>query len=327
MNYMKNRKGTKMRYNTYSEYLKNKYGERVYKIPVNQNLTCPNRDGCLGRGGCIFCAEEGAAFENLPPEMCIKEQIENNIEYIGKKYKAKKYIIYFQNYSNTYMPLENFKNMIEQSKHNDVCAVYISTRPDCISDSYMEYLKEFSLETGYDICIELGLQTVNYKTLEIINRKHTLAEFIDAVLTVHKYGFEVCAHLILNLPWDDMDDVVECAKIVSALKIKQVKLHSLYIPYNTPLAKMYENGDFDMGVYQDYIDKVITFLRYLSPDIIIQRIIGRAKESETAFSNYGVSWWKIKDEIDEIMEKDNIYQGDKCNYLGGKALKNMANEK
>ncbi len=312
-----------MRYNTYSEYLKNKYGERVYKIPVNQNLTCPNRDGCLGTGGCIFCGEEGAAFENLPPEMCIREQIENNIEYIGKKYKANKYIIYFQNYSNTYMSLENFKKMISQSEHNNVCAVYISTRPDCISDSYMKYLKEFSEETGYDICIELGLQTVNYKTLEIINRKHTLAEFIDAVLTVHKYGFEVCAHLILNLPWDNMDDVIECAKIVSALKVEQIKLHSLYIPYNTPLAQMYEKGQFDMGSYKGYIEKVITFLRYLSPDVVIQRIIGRAKESETAFSNYGMSWWKIKDEIDEIMERDNICQGDKCDYLGGKALRNF----
>lgn len=316
-----------MRYNTYSEYLKNKYGERVYKIPVNQNLTCPNRDGCLGKGGCIFCGEEGAAFENLPPEMCIGEQIENNIAYIGKKYKANKYIIYFQNYSNTYMPFEDFKKMIAQSKHDNVCAIYISTRPDCISDIYMEYLKEFSLETGYDICIELGLQTVNYKTLEIINRKHTVAEFIDAVLTVHKYGFEVCAHLILNLPWDNMDDVIECAKTVSALRVEQVKLHSLYIPYNTPLAKMYERGEFDMGSYHDYIEKVITFLRYLSPHVIIQRIIGRAKESETAFSNYGMSWWKIKDEIDEIMEKENIRQGDKCDYLGGKALKNFKSTK
>ena len=318
---MKKRRGSKMRYNTYSEYLKNKYGERVYKIPVNLNLTCPNRNGCLGTGGCIFCGEEGAAFENLSPDMPVKEQIEKNIEYIGTKYKAKKYIIYFQNYSNTYMPLERFKSMISDAVHSDVCGVYISTRPDCIDERYLEFLKDFSEETGYDICIELGLQTVNYKTLQIINRQHTLAEFIDAVLMIHKYGFEICAHIILNLPWDTIDDVIECAKIVSALRVEQVKLHSLYIPYGTSIATMYENNDFDMGTYDSYIEKVITFLKYLSSDVVIQRIIGRAKESMTAFSNYGTSWWKIKDEIDDIMEKKDIRQGELCDYLGGKALK------
>lgn len=310
-----------MRYNTYSEYLKRKYGERVYKIPVNLNLTCPNRNGCLGVGGCIFCAQEGAAFENLPPSMPVREQIEKNIDYIGKKYKANKYIIYFQNYSNTFMPLDEFKKMISDSVHDGVCGVYVSTRPDCIDERYLDYLKSFSLETGYDICIELGLQSVNYKTLKIINRQHTLAEFIDAVLMIHRYNFDICAHVILNLPWDTMEDTIECAKVISALKIEQVKLHSLYIPYNTPIARMYENKEFDMGTYDSYIERVIAFLRYLSPDVVIQRIIGRAKESQTAFANYGTSWWKIKDEIDDIMESESINQGDMFDYLGGKALK------
>ena len=309
-----------MRYNTYAEYLKRKYGEKVYKIQVNLPITCPNRDGNCGKGGCIFCGEVGAAFENLPPEMPIKDQIRENMNYIGKKYKANKFIVYFQNFTNTYMALETFKEVIGQAKAENVCALYISTRPDCIKDEYLEFLSRFSKDTGYDICIELGLQTVNYKTLKKINRGHTLAEFVDAVLRIKQYGFEICTHLILNLPWDDMDDVAECAKLISALKIDQIKLHSLYIPKNTILAKMYYDGEFVMGDYTDYVDRVITFLRYLSPDVVIQRIIGRAKEEYTVFCNYGTSWWKIKDTIDAEMEKHNINQGDLCNYLNGKAL-------
>ena len=309
-----------MRYNSYSEYLKNKYGEKVYKIPVNLPITCPNRDGNVGCGGCIFCGEEGAAFENLPSDMPIKEQISENIEFIGKKYKADKFIVYFQNFTTTYMPFETFKNVISQSVHDKVCAIYISTRPDCIRGEYMDFLKKFSEDNNLDVCIELGLQTVNYKTLSKINRGHSLAEFIDAVIQIKKYGFEICTHVILNLPWDDTDDVIECAKILSALGVTQVKLHSLYIVKDTPLAEMYENNEFSMGTYFDYVDKAIAFLEYLSPEIVIQRLIGRAKEERTIFCNYGTSWWKIKDNIDSEMEIRDVRQGDKYNYLNGKAL-------
>jgi radical SAM protein (TIGR01212 family) len=310
-----------MRYNTYSEYLENKYGERVYKLPVNLPITCPNRDGTCSYGGCIFCGEVGAAFENLPPAMPVEEQINENMEFIGKKYKAQKFIAYFQNFTNTYMPLEEFKKNILHAIKDNVVEIAISTRPDCIRDDYMAFLNEVKEKHGINISIELGLQSVNYKTLKTINRGHTLAEFIDAVMTIQKYGFDVCAHLILNLPWDTIEDTIECAKIISALRIKQVKLHSLYIVKDTPLAKMYLDGKFDMGKYMDYVERVIIFLEYLSGDIIIQRVIGRAKEEYTIFSNYGTSWWKIKDTIDEEMEKRNTYQGRLCNYLNGSALK------
>lgn len=307
------------RYNVYSEYLKNKYGERVYKIPVNLPISCPNRDGERGNGGCIFCSEVGAAFENLPSSMCVKEQIEKNIQYIGEKYNAEKYIVYFQNFTNTYMPLDDFKSYISDAIREDVVAIYISTRPDCIRDEYLSFLDEIKKEHNVDITIEMGLQTVNFHTLLKINRGHTLAEFIDAVMSIKKYDFEICAHLILNLPWDNEDDVKESAKILSALRIDQVKLHCLYIAKNTPLAEIYQNGEFDMGSYYDYVSKVITFLRYLHPDIVIQRLIGRAKEEFTLFANYSTSWWKIKDAIENEMDFLDAYQGDKCDYLNGSA--------
>lgn len=314
-----------MRYNAYSDYLKEKYGERVYKLPVNLPITCPNRDGTCSSGGCIFCGDVGAAFENLPTSMPVSEQISENMSYIGKKYKANKFIAYFQNFTNTYMPFEDFKNNITQAIGANIVEIAISTRPDCINDKYMQFLKEISHKHNVNISLELGLQTVNYKTLKRINRGHTLAQFIDAVLCIHKYGFPVCAHLILNLPWDDEDDIKECAGILSALKVEQVKLHSLYIVKNTPMEKMYVNGEFNMGTYMDYVNKVILFLEYLSPDIVIQRLIGRAKEEHTVFANYGTSWWKIKDTIDFELENRNTFQGKKCDYLGGFALKKFEN--
>ena len=300
-----------LRYRTYSQYLKEKYGEKVYKLPVNLPITCPNRDGTVGVGGCIFCGDVGAAFENLPCTMDIKEQIQQNMDYIGKKYKAKKYIAYFQNFTNTYMPVDIFKENIKKAVMENIVEISISTRPDCIREDYLVFLKELSETTGINISFELGLQTVNYHTLKKTNRGHGLAEFIDAVLMIHKYGFEICTHLILNLPWDTVDDVIECARVISSLKVEQVKLHSLYIVKDTPMAQMYTNGDFSMGTYYDYVDRVIAFLEHLSPDVVIQRLIGRAREDLTLFANYGTSWWKIKDNIDEQLEFRDTYQGKK----------------
>lgn len=310
-----------MRYFAYSDYLKDKYGERVYKLPVNLPGTCPNRDGQVGTGGCIYCGEVGAAFENLPCNMPIEEQIAENMRYIGEKYKADKFIVYFQNYSNTYMPLDEFKSVINRAITDKVVEIAISTRPDCIRDEYLDFLMSVKEKYGVEISIELGLQSVNYHTLIKVNRGHTLAEFIDAVLRIKKREFPICAHVILNLPWDDMTDVIECAKILSALCVEQVKLHCLYILKETPLADMYLNNEFEMGSFYDYVDKVIAFIEHLHPDIAIQRIIGRAREEDCIFANYGASWWKIKDNIDEQLDLFDTRQGKKCDYLNGKALK------
>ncbi|AFS78077.1 radical SAM domain-containing CHP01212 [Gottschalkia acidurici 9a] len=308
-------------YNVYSEYLKEKYKEKVYKLPLNLPGTCPNRDGCVGTGGCIFCGEEGGSFENLSNNLSIGEQINSNMDYIKKRYKAKKFIAYFQNFTNTYHPIDKFKEYIEESVVEDVVEISISTRPDCISDAYLECLKEISEKYRVNISIELGLQTVNYHTLEKINRGHTLAEFIDSSLRIKKFGFEICTHLILNLPWDDTIDVIESAKIISSLGINQIKLHSLYIVEGTKISDLYKRNEFEMISKEEYIERVITFLEYLEKNIVIQRLIGRAPEENTLFVNWNTSWWKIKDEILEKMEKENRYQGKKFNYLNGKALK------
>lgn len=308
-------------YRVYSDYLKEKYGTKVYKLPINLPLTCPNRDGCVGYGGCVFCGEDGAGYENLSNTISVRDQLLQNKQYIQKKYKAEKFIAYFQNFSNTYMDLEAFKKYVKDAILEDIVEISISTRPDCISDSYLEFLSTIGEENNINISFELGLQTVNYHTLKIINRGHSLAEFIDAALRIKPYGFDICAHVILDLPWDTMEDAIECAKILSALSIEQVKLHSLYIVENTALERMYKDSEIILLSKDEYTDRAIAFLEYLHPNTVIQRVIGRAPEENTLFVNWNTSWWKIKDEILEKMAQMKTYQGKKFDYLNGKALK------
>ena len=307
------------RYRVYSDFLKEKYGEKVYRIPISLPLTCPNRDGEIGSGGCTFCADVGAGFESFEGCVPIKDQIDSNKEYIGKRFNAKKFIAYFQNYTNTYTAPENLREYLNEAIGEDIVEIAISTRPDAISDEYLQIIDEVR-KKGVQVSIEMGLQTVNYHTLKRVNRGHSLAEFIDAVLRIKRYGFEVCAHMILNLPGDDMDDVIEGAKVLSALGVDGVKLHSLYIATGSIMAQEYEKGDMDMVGLEEYVKRVCEFLRYASKDMVIQRIIGRAPEENTLFCNWNTSWWKIKEMIEMYLEENDIRQGDKCDYLNGKAL-------
>lgn len=314
------------RYRVYSEYLKKKYGCKVYKLPVNLPVTCPNRDGRLGHGGCIYCGEAGAGFEALSKQMPVEKQLEKNMAYIGKRYGAKKYIAYFQNFSNTYLEPERFKDYLYRARIPDIVEVYISTRPDCISSRHLEAAAGFGKDTGLEVTFELGLQTVNYHTLDRLNRGHTLAEFIDSVLRVRNAGFGVCAHLILDLPWDNMADAVENAKVLSALGVQQVKLHSLYIVKGTLLARLYNEKSIRLVSVEEYARRVIAFLEHLSPDIVVQRLIGRAPEEETITANWDTSWWKVKEYIEEQMEALDTWQGKKFSYLGGKAVRKFCEE-
>lgn len=314
-------KGLYMKYCTYAEYMKNKYNEKVYKIPINIPVTCPNRDGNISVGGCAFCGEKGTGFENLSHELSVSEQLKKNIAYIQDKYKANKFVAYFQNFTNTYLPLDQLLIYAEEACVENVEELSFSTRPDCISDEYLKALKDLASKYNKEINIELGLQTTNYHTLRKLNRGHTLAEFIDAVIRIKKAGFTVCAHVILNLPWDTEDDAIENAKILSALSIDQVKLHALYIEKNTPLCDLYQRGELEIISLDEYVNRVVLFLEYLKPDVVLQRLVGRAPKEDTVFCNWNTSWWKIKDKIEEKMNDLDTRQGKKCDYLNGKALK------
>lgn len=285
------------RYRNYSDYLKGKYGEKVYKIPISLPVTCPNRDGSLSSEPCIFCGSIGADYETKAVGMGITHQLNRSIAHVGPKYKAKKFIAYFLNFTNTYAKPEDFR--------------------------YLEILKELSLKYKKDVTIELGLQSSNVHTLAILNRCHGLAEYIDAALRIGRYGFGQCTHVIADLPWDDRLDVIETAKVISALPVTEVKLHSLYVVKGTKLADMYEKGEVKLLSMEEYMERVVLFLSYLREDIVIQRIVGRASGGNTLTVNGGSPWWEVKDRIDGILEERNIRQGSLCHYLGGSAVRHF----
>ena len=295
-----------MVYRKYSDFLREKFGEKVYKLPVKLDLTCPNRDGTCGVGGCIFCGEEGGSFENNFGS--VRDQLLKNKELIKNKYKANKYIAYFQNFTNTYMPFEDFKRVIEESLIDGVVGVSISTRPDYLPKRHLDYLEE--LNKNYFVTVEIGLQTPNYHSLKKLNRGHGLSEFIDAAIKLKKRNLNVCTHIIIGLPWDDDLDILECAKILNVLGIDEVKIHALYILKDTALGKMYERGEIEPISLDDYKKKVILFLRNLKDDIIVERIIGRAPYENSLFCNWNTSWWKIRDDIINVMHENGYTQGD-----------------
>lgn len=305
-------------YYSYSEYLKEKYGQKVYKLPVNLPVSCPNRkEGA----GCSFCADEGTGFEAADSMETVSGQLKSSREKVEKRYHAKRFIAYFQNYTNTFLPLEQLMAYMREAGNVDnIVEICLSTRPDCIRRDYLEAMADFREKTGIQVSLELGLQTVNYHTLRAVNRGHGLAEFLDAVLTIAPYHFPVCVHMILNLPGDTMEDAKEAAKILSALPVSMVKLHSLYIPKKSVLYQEYRNGRISICAKEEYLERLAEFIALLRPDIAVERLFARIPEKDSAFCNWGHSWWKLMDEWKALMEEKQYVQGIHCDYLNGAAL-------
>lgn len=301
-----------MRYRKLSDYLKERYGERVQRIVIHGGFSCPNRDGTKSRGGCIYCDATGSGFTTLM-RLPIREQVME----MKKKYEKrgiKKFIAYFQSFSNTYAPVEVLRERYEEALVDDsIIQLSVSTRPDLVSERVLDLFEEFKKRV--DVSVELGLQTANYRTLKKINRDHTLAEFVDAAVRVKRRGIELVVHVILNLPWDDMEDVVETAKILSALDVDGVKLHSLYVVERTKLAEMYKKGEIKICSLEEYIDRAITFLEYLSPNVVIHRLVADPPRKGTIFGNWGKSKIEIINMIEEELERRDTYQGKKFDYL------------
>jgi len=301
-----------VRYRKLSDYLKERYGERVQRIVIHGGFSCPNRDGTKSRGGCIYCDATGSGFTTLM-RLPIREQVME----IKKKYEKrgiKKFIAYFQSFSNTYAPVEVLRERYEEALVDDsIVQLSVSTRPDLVSERVLDLFEEFKKRV--DVSVELGLQTANYRTLKKINRGHTLAEFVDAAVRVKRRGIELVVHVILNLPWDDMEDVVETAKILSALDVDGVKLHSLYVVERTKLAEMYKKGEIKICSLEEYIDRAITFLEYLSPNVVIHRLVADPPRKGTIFGNWGKSKIEIINMIEEELERRDTYQGKKFDYL------------
>ena len=315
-------------YNDYATVLRHYYSFPVYKLPVNlAGGTCPNRDGQLSAGGCAFCDETGSGFQCLSGDMAIRSQLAENKAFYKERFHCDHFIVYLQTFSNTYMPLSRFCSVLEAATEDpDIVGISVSTRPDLIHPAYLDALSRLAQQRGLDVDIELGLQTANYRTLRALNRGHSLACFIDAAARIRERGFSVCAHVILNLPGDDREDVIETARILSACHVDMVKLHSLYIVAGTALGRDYQLGRVEICSLEEYVERVVDFLEYLDPRIIIQRLVGKGPLRDLLFCNWDTSWWKIKDAINDCFTERGTFQGARFDYLNGALIDDLARQ-
>jgi len=299
----------KKRYSDYNAYLRNIYGERVQKISVDAGMTCPNRDGTLSHTGCIYCNAKGSGTGAFSKGVSIRDQIENGKIPAMKKYKAKKFLAYFQSYTNTYTSAARMKAMYDEALSCEgVVGMAIGTRPDCVDEEKIHLIDSYTRD--YLVWLEYGLQSVHNPTLELINRGHDFHAFESAMaLTAPRPGINVCAHIILGLPGEDRAMMLDSAKVLADLGVRGVKIHLLYVIRETPLDRMYKGGDYTPLEQRAYVDLVCDFLERLPEEIIIQRITGDPHASELVAPAWAGRYRETFNMIQHTLEIRESYQG------------------
>ena len=299
---------TDKRYNQYSAYMKNKFGVKVYKVTLDAGFSCPNRDGKISSGGCIFCDESGSfsqAHSNLLP---IEKQLEVGIETLSTRFKAKKFMSYFQAYSNTYAPVNELEKIYKSAlNHPDVVGLSIGTRPDCVDEEKLKMIASF--KDDYYTWVEYGLQSAHEKTLKLINRGHDFDCFRRAVEKTREKGINVCAHVILGLPDESREDMLYTAKKLAELGVNGVKIHMLCILEGTKLQKEYELGKISLISEDDYINTVCDFLELLPKETTIHRLAGNGLKKELIAPRWIGKKLDSLNKIDRELERRNSHQG------------------
>lgn len=303
--------GSNRRFNDYSSYIKNKFGGRVQKISVNVGFSCPNRDGTKGIGGCIYCDNNTFKPGYCEPVIPIKEQIDKGIGFFAKKYTDMRFMAYFQSYTNTYAPVEKLRKMyLEALQHPKVIALVIGTRPDCVNEDILKMLAE--LNTQWPVTIEFGLESTKNETLKTINRCHTWDESVQAINLCYRYGIDTGGHLILGLPGETEEDILNHAKKVSEWPLSTIKLHQLQVTKNTRLAmEYYANPGFvHLFSFEEYLDLVIRFIELLNPNLVIERFVSTSPLDKLIAPRWNrMKNFEIVALIEKALEKRDTYQG------------------
>ncbi len=303
-------------YVTLNNYLKSIYNKKVFKVSLNGNFSCPNRDGKISYNGCIFCSEAGSgdfAGEKSKP---IKEQFRDVLNKMKTKWNDGYYIAYFQANTNTYDTLENLKKRYDEIIKDNILLdenikiLSIATRPDCLNEEIVSYLA--SINKHLPVWIELGFQTMHQNTALLINRGYFNDTFEDAIKLLKKYNLATIVHIINGLPGETKDDMIETVKYLNNLNIDGIKIHMLHIMKNTPLEKYYYDNNFSVLTLEEYVDIVTTQLRYLNDHIIIHRVTGDSPKELLIEPKWTLKKFVVINEIDKLMRKNNIYQGDLC---------------
>ena len=298
------------RYHTLNYYYKKKFGCKVFKVSLNGGFTCPNIDGTVGYGGCIYCSKMGSGEFAGNKNDSIEEQFRKVKNMMLKKWPTAKYIAYFQARTNTYAPVKVLKEMYEAAlKQENVIGINISTRPDAISDECLDYLSELNKKTN--LIIELGLQTTKPETTKLINRCHTLECFENMVKRLRKHKIDVVVHIINGLPYETKEDMLNTIKYLNTLDIQGIKIHMLSICKDTPLQKLFENKPFHVLTKEEYIDIVINQLELLREEVVIHRITGDPKIEDLIEPQWLIKKFCVLNDIDKEMKKRNTFQGAK----------------
>lgn len=262
-----------MEYYSFNRYLRERFGCKVYKISINGGFTCPNRDGTLGTGGCIFCSAGGSGDFAESPELSITQQIENGKKRVRKKIKNGKYIAYFQAFTNTYAPVEILrKKFTEAIDHPDIVMISVATRPDCLPDEVVDLLKD--LNEIKPVSVELGLQTIHKKSAEYIRRGYDLSCYDRAVSRLKAAGLNVVCHIILGLPGESKTDMLQSVDYACKSGIDGIKLQLLHVLRGTDLAKDYEAGKFETLSFEAYLDIIKSCVEIIPKNIVIHRLTG-----------------------------------------------------
>ena len=296
------------RYHTWNYYLRNTFGEKIFKVSINAGFTCPNIDGKVAYGGCTYCSKEGSGdFAGNPKDDLIK-QFNDIKEMMLRKWPNAKYIGYFQAYTNTYAPLEVLKEKYETIlAQDDVVGLSISTRPDCLEDDVLEYLAELNERTN--LWVELGLQTIHDSTSKIINRGHDYKTFLEGVEKLKSKNIKTVVHIINGLPGEDYNMMMETAKAVADLNVHGIKIHLLHVIKNTPIARMLEKNMMSLMTQDDYVNLVCDQLEILPPEMVIHRLTGDGKKEDLVGPLWSLKKWEVLNAIDDTMKARDSYQG------------------
>ncbi len=305
--------GHTKRYNDYSSYFKSKFAERVQKISIDAGFSCPNRDGTKGKGGCTYCNNNTFNPYYCSPKKTVSEQLNEGISFFAAKYKAQKYLCYFQAYSNTYADLEHLKQIWDEAlSHPSVIGLVIGTRPDCVDNQILEHIAELS--KNYYIVLEFGIESTIDRSLDYINRCHTFKDSVDAIQAAASRGIEVGAHLILGLPGESREELLQHADKISELPIKSIKLHHLQIIKHTQMSKDYEKNPelYNLFDAESYIKFVVEFVERLNPRIIIERFISESPSNLLIAPKWGgMKNFEIVHKIEKELKNRNTWQGKK----------------
>jgi len=297
-----------------NDFLKEKFNEKIYKVSLDGGFTCPNRDGKVSKGGCIFCSENGSGDFTATKLKSIHAQIEEQIDLVSKKYKGDKYIAYFQNFTNTYAEVSYLRKIYQEAlSHKKIVGLAIATRPDCLEDDVLELLAELNKKTF--LWIELGLQTLNDYVAKYFNRAYETEIYKEASEKLNRLNIKFVTHIIIGLPKEENDDYLKTAIFAQNCGTWGIKLHLMYVVKNTPLEKLYLNGDLKVNTKEEYVEKVVNVLENISSEIVVHRLTGDGDRETLVAPLWSIKKIDVLNSIHKELKRRNTYQGKL--YYGG----------